>query len=342
MTIDIDGGSRRIGLALSGGGFRAAAFHLGAMRRLHELDLLSKVDLLSCVSGGSIAGATMAMHWPNVEGGLAALETYLSTKSEAVAAVLGGILDPFRSRLDLLAARYDSHLFHGKTLGDLRAGPRLYLNATNLVTGNAFSFITGNGGTGEWNDVVMSDWKLRPHDASGFSLARAVAASSSFPPVFNPLRLDPGEYPPGAPFEYVTLTDGGVYDNMGVNPALSEKNKLDYVIVSDGGSPLELDNRPTEDGFVVLKSAIFIMMQQIRGLEFDRLARINAAKGKPSAMWFSIDSNEGEAKAGDSLFAANVGTNLAALDPVTMEVLTRHGGALVEARVRKYAPELLA
>src|SRR5437667_8380874 len=45
------------GLALSGGGFRAAAFHLGVLKRLRELGLLREVDLLSTVSGGSIVGA---------------------------------------------------------------------------------------------------------------------------------------------------------------------------------------------------------------------------------------------------------------------------------------------
>lgn len=53
MTITIGGQPKRIGLALSGGGFRAAGFHLGVMRKLKELKLLDKVDLFSCVSGGS-------------------------------------------------------------------------------------------------------------------------------------------------------------------------------------------------------------------------------------------------------------------------------------------------
>ncbi|MET0093713.1 MAG: patatin-like phospholipase family protein, partial [Sedimenticola sp.] len=63
MTIMIDGKEKRIGLALSGGGFRAAAFHLGVFRKLKELGLLWKLDLLTCVSGGSIAGSFLACHW---------------------------------------------------------------------------------------------------------------------------------------------------------------------------------------------------------------------------------------------------------------------------------------
>ena len=47
----------KVGLALSGGGFRAAYYHLGVLARLAELDVLRHVDVLSCVSGGSIVGA---------------------------------------------------------------------------------------------------------------------------------------------------------------------------------------------------------------------------------------------------------------------------------------------
>ncbi len=47
----------KVGLALSGGGFRASFYHLGVLARLAELDVLRKVEVLSCVSGGSIVGA---------------------------------------------------------------------------------------------------------------------------------------------------------------------------------------------------------------------------------------------------------------------------------------------
>lgn len=47
----------KIGLALSGGGFRASFYHLGVLARLAELDALRHVEVLSCVSGGSIVGA---------------------------------------------------------------------------------------------------------------------------------------------------------------------------------------------------------------------------------------------------------------------------------------------
>src|SRR4051812_500802 len=52
----------KLGLALSGGGYRAAAFHLGTMRALNRLGLLKKVDVFSTVSGGSIVGADYVLH----------------------------------------------------------------------------------------------------------------------------------------------------------------------------------------------------------------------------------------------------------------------------------------
>src|SRR5882672_9715999 len=57
----------RLALCLSGGGFRAALFHLGALRRLNELGILGRVDLVCSVSGGSILAAHLATRlraWP--------------------------------------------------------------------------------------------------------------------------------------------------------------------------------------------------------------------------------------------------------------------------------------
>ncbi len=340
MTTTINGKTYRIGLALSGGGFRAAAFHLGMLRRLHQFKLLEGIDLLTCVSGGSIAGATLATHWSSgVEVALGKLDTYLRTKSIAVGAVLGGILDPFESRLDKLAQSYDRDLFGGKTLSALRNGPRIYLNATNLATGNMFFFVSGGGAAGK---PEMGEHELGLVDAPDFAISRAVAASSAFPPVFGPLRLDADVYPPAQQVGYVTLTDGGVYDNLGINPGLRvERNKIDYLITSDGGKPFSNVSEPTESGAMVLKAALDIMMEQIRGLQFDRMQHRHLAGKGPTPLWFSIDSVEGQAIAGDATFASSIATNLSRLGNDEMTVLQRHGGALVEARLRAYAPELL-
>src|SRR5215203_962112 len=63
---------RGVALCLSGVGYRASVFHLGALRRLNELGLLSQVDTVTSVSGGSITSAFIAAYllerqgvWPS-------------------------------------------------------------------------------------------------------------------------------------------------------------------------------------------------------------------------------------------------------------------------------------
>ena len=56
----------KIGLALSGGGFRASIFHLGVIRRLEELGIMREVDVISAVSGGSIIAAYYVIEMENL------------------------------------------------------------------------------------------------------------------------------------------------------------------------------------------------------------------------------------------------------------------------------------
>lgn len=57
----------KVGLALSGGGYRAAAYHIGTLRAIHRLGILEKVDVISSVSGGSITAAYYALNKDNYE-----------------------------------------------------------------------------------------------------------------------------------------------------------------------------------------------------------------------------------------------------------------------------------
>ena len=55
------------GLALSGGGFRATLFHLGAIWRFNEMAMLPEIGRVSSVSGGSILAGLMTVQWPRLD-----------------------------------------------------------------------------------------------------------------------------------------------------------------------------------------------------------------------------------------------------------------------------------
>ncbi|MCK5898490.1 MAG: patatin-like phospholipase family protein, partial [Methylococcales bacterium] len=54
--------SEKLGLALSGGGFRASFFHIGILAQMAEQGLLRSIEVISTVSGGSIIGALYYLH----------------------------------------------------------------------------------------------------------------------------------------------------------------------------------------------------------------------------------------------------------------------------------------
>ena len=80
---------RKIGLALSGGGSRAIAFHLGCLRALNQLGLLQHIDVLSTVSGGSVIGACYLAH----DGDFASFEARIRKL------LAGGLAKPMAKRL---------------------------------------------------------------------------------------------------------------------------------------------------------------------------------------------------------------------------------------------------
>src|SRR5688572_32963733 len=74
----MDTSKKRLGLSLSGGGYRAAAFHLGTLKKLSEMGVLERVDVLSTISGGSITGAAYCLH----KGSYPEFHSYMREKLE--------------------------------------------------------------------------------------------------------------------------------------------------------------------------------------------------------------------------------------------------------------------
>jgi predicted acylesterase/phospholipase RssA len=83
----------KVGLALSGGGFRASFYHLGVLARLAELNVLRHVDVLSCVSGGSIVGACYWLVLRNrmLQPGTLSHQDYISIVQEVMTRFLLGV-----------------------------------------------------------------------------------------------------------------------------------------------------------------------------------------------------------------------------------------------------------
>ncbi|MBX7059378.1 MAG: patatin-like phospholipase family protein [Leptospirales bacterium] len=345
MAIPLRGRQRRIGVALSGGGYRAAALHLGLFDALSELELLQRVDMFSGVSGGSIAACAL-LAAPDVHSGRHFLAEFLQKESLAVGSVLQSVIHPFRTRIEALSGYLQSRLLDRagrnaplRTLGDLALGPRLYINSANLASGNLFFAVTGQHGLPRTPlQIGIGEWQLGFHNYPAMSIARALAASCAFPPIFNPLPLGADEFPqhPG-----ITLTDGGVYENLGVRPLLHPRfARLDYVIVSDGGRPLALQDRSTRSGLSTLLRSLDIMMENIRGLVLQQMMSLYRHSGGPRPLWFSINSAEGS-DAQTAEWAASIATDLSALAAADLQRLRTHGRKLCLARLERYAPELM-
>jgi NTE family protein len=282
-----------IALALSGGGFRAMLFHAGVLMRLNELGLLSRVKRISSVSGGSIAAGYLGAQWtnfgtPNQQGVYKNFQAsfvdpilkFSRVKLDVLDALTG--LLPWTSAAEEVAETYDRNLFEKRTLRDLPDEPRFVLCATNLQTGVLWRF----------SKPYAGDYVVGRLDKPKIPLAQAVAASSAFPPVLSPLllRLPAGsfqDWTTGAggatidltPFrKQVMLTDGGVYDNHGIEPIVKRYMTL---FVSDGGAPFGRMGEVGTDWISQLRRVLDVTDNQVRALRrrdlIDRLRLGNKA-----------------------------------------------------------------
>lgn len=330
-------------LCLSGGGFRAAIFHLGAMLRLHACGRLRDIDTISSVSGGSIASAWLACR-------------YLASRRderEGFAAwcdridFLTVVVEPFRAvaardlrtlpvlltlpwnwlwpstRVGLLRRRY-GRIFDGRELRDLPASPRFVFCATDLTFGANWEFSRRRCGD-------FQAGYLRRHGR--IPLATAVAASSCFPPLFGPLRLDvtAEDFLRGAHRsahgdhlrDRIELSDGGVYDNLATEPVIKSSRE---VLVSDAGAPFAF-----VAGQHVLRRLLryaSVVGSQAVALRKRLLFRAIRAGEISGAYWNLSERDAGAA--GYSLglceeVLSRIRTDLDRFTPAEFEVLVNHG-----------------
>lgn len=250
-------GELYIGLAFSGGGFRATAFAYGMLEELRAAGegpegLLDEVRLVSGVSGGSIMAAQFGLRGPE---GLTGFRDFLASDGEArmvtsgfnpltiVKGVAGGV-----NGRDTFGRTLDETLFHGATFADLRQSRiRTWINATDMANSTPFLF------SPETFDALCSD-------LSKVSLSEAVAASAAYPLVFTPIVLKAHQgkcdyrepdwltaarYNPEATaamraharalesytdpeeVKFVKLLDGGITDNFGTTGLAVERARAE-------------------------------------------------------------------------------------------------------------------
>lgn len=341
-----------LAVALSGGGYRAMLFHLGALRRLNELGLLSVMDRMSTVSGGSLTGAVLALRW----GELAFDDDGVATGFERVEGDVFGIadrtIDTKSGLIGLLpgttgaagVARSLKRHFGAVTIAELSGeAPRFTFNTMNMQTGDLF----------RWSAPYAADYALGKIERPALTLAQAVAASAAFPPVLSPLRVPvPGvlvdndtNQPIAHPPRDLVLTDGGVYDNLGIENVKS----FHTVLASDGGGTFAASARLRDNMVAQTLRTMFLLNEDVcRQRRRDLVAEFIAG-GRLGALW-TIKTPMSDYTAPDRLPCpdgkvaelAAVRTRLRRLPQELKHRLANWGYASADAAVRTYVEPSLA
>jgi NTE family protein len=350
------GAEPRLALCLSGGGFRAALFHLGALRRLNELGVLSKVHTISSVSGGSILAAHLATNlrpWPEPGARFERWDDVIDIpfrqfvkRNIRTGPILKRFLAPWNwarpsVSVKALEACYHSYLTQ-LTLDQLPQRPNFVFCATDMVHGVSWVFERTRVGS-------YQAGYLKP--APPWPLARAVAASSCFPPIFSPLpmTLDGGQTTSDGigrlakTWEHMSVSDGGLYDNMGLQPV----ERHGTVLVSDGGLPFV----PTIPSglFGRAKAYLAITGKQAGAVrkrlliaQYQKKERGGAFWGIGSAASSYRENAEGFAKLLATEVIARIRTDMDAFSEDETGVLMNHGYLLADVALRTHAPHLIA
>ena len=339
-----------IGLCLSGGGYRAALFHLGAVRRLNELGILAKLKTISSVSGGSIVSAHLAarLPWPltgpvpDWESRVAAPFRRFTSTNIRTPALVASLL-PWKTGAGVLAGQYGKRLT-GLKLADLPDTPRFVFCATDLAFGTNWVFEKDRIG-----DYEAGHGPPPPE----YAVALAAGASSCFPPMFKPLRLhlDParltgGSFPRGAERDErmrgLALSDGGVYDNLGLEPVWKEHA---IVLSSDGGA---LFGTCSDTGLIwEVKRYLAIPENQALAVRRRWLMASFIGGIMEGTYWgigaatSSYGGSSGYSKELASEVIAGIRTDLDSFSDAEAAVLENHGYLLADAAVKQHVPALL-
>jgi NTE family protein len=360
-TTYLPDGEEGMALCLSGGGYRAMLMHLGSLRRLNEFGLLSQLDAISSVSGGSILNGVLATRWSTLD-----VQADVFTNFDEV--IAKPIRDFARAdlRTDVLMARFAPKNWWGLAgrdasvtnllvdayaekleldvqLTDTPQTPRFLFCASNLETGVNWVF----GRDPRTGQMRMGDYQTGWTRTKDTTVATAVGASSAFPVTFPPLilsGLDPDTFEDAdisrAARRSVALTDGGVYDNMGLEPVWKDHQ---MVLVCDGGAPLSFEDDPSANILERLTRSYDTAANQALAVRKRWLISMFLA-GKMQGTYWGLGSEvENYGLADSKGFSGlalerltSIRTDLDSFSEDEIAALENHGYALADTAVRKW------
>ncbi len=252
----------------------------------------------------------------------------------------------FASRTTILRRTMDMLLFNGELLGSLRAdGPRWVAIATELRTGSAFYFGRREAGS----------YRIGKMDPETISVAHVVAASAAYP-LFLPAldEIPTFQKRDGSLIsQRVTLTDGGVYDNLGLAPLWPDRDPkisisveaVDIIVACRAGYGLR-----TEEPSIFVKARMNASFSTVharaQNATMQRLFDLKRSGGLRNFVLPYLDQNDEALKYPpiDLVRRASVAgypTDFSAMSDEWIEKLSRRGEQLTLALIREHAPELL-
>jgi predicted acylesterase/phospholipase RssA len=324
-----------IGIALSGGGFRATLFHLGVIRRFAAEGRLQEIRRITGVSGGSITAAHLVARWKDYTSSLddfdkAAAELVALTKIDVRGQIQRRI--PFlwlaafiprrwrKTPTHLLATYYDKHIFHKAYLNEMGGAgqPELLILSTNLSLPGLACFSQL-----KLCNIPFDQEIADPIETTLNPLAPIVAASSAYPAIFPPLQFrhkDVGarEGTMGAYF-----SDAGIFDNLGLSGLQSGDNiHLDFIYVSDAGRSFVPQNESEFGIFRTALRAVDILMFRIRKLDLETVRNTS----KPTLISISdVAKVDGASEVSIQSQLQNIRTDLDQFSELEITELIRHG-----------------
>lgn len=366
-----------IGLALSGGGVRAAVFHLGVLARLAEDQHLENIRFVSTVSGGSLVTALVYAlsrnRWP-ASGAfrtevLPAARQRMTTTSLKHTTITRSLWRPWllvARRAALLAESLEYAWGIRGELSELSPEPRWIINATTFETRKNWRF----------ESKRMGDYDFGYVAGPSLPISVAAAASAAYPALVGSLILHTKDYQwykyernQSTTFSIIPehktlhLYDGGIYDNLGVE-ALFKANRddeyrpeINFLLVSDASA---FAAKPKRSPWHVVDRLVGIPTDQVRGLRSRSLVRYFGAHRHSGAylrMGRTADYILGAAGICDDPLArvvaaclpqddvnrvASTGTNLDCVPPEVFDPLCRHGWEVADCTLHAWCPDMFS